>query len=82
MTIGMTDNNKHTIYINRDLTGNKLKHVLCHELVHAYSSSYGIYMNREEEERLAQFIADYGYDIIENTDQILSEVLQKWSDYI
>lgn len=81
LTIGMTDNGKHIIYVNKDLNPRLLKHVLCHELVHAYCYSYGIYMNRNEEEWLARFIADYGYNIIEQTDAILSSVLQKWSGY-
>ena len=80
-TIGMTDNRTKTIYLYNKLNPIMLKHVLCHELVHAYCDSYGIYLDRKEEEWLAQFIADYGYNIIEQTDQILSHILQNQSGY-
>lgn len=76
-TIGMTDNNKHIIYVSNNLDPVTLKHVLCHELVHAYCSSYGLYIERSEEERLANYVADYGYGILEKVDLILSKVLQK-----
>jgi hypothetical protein len=37
-----------------------IKKVLCHEIVHATVSSYGIQMKHEEEELVADVIATHG----------------------
>lgn len=77
ITIGMTDNKTKTIYINKNLNNKLLYNVLCHELVHAFCFSYDIYMDSEQEERLAQFISYYGKEIINHTDEILSREINK-----
>lgn len=75
LTLGMTDNRTNTIYINKNLRGKILYNVLCHELVHAFAESYDIYFDLDEEERLAQFISNYGNDIINYTDEILNRAI-------
>lgn len=75
-TIGMTDNNQKTIFINKGLKGDLLYKVLCHEIVHAFCFSYDIEMSEEEEERLASFITYYGIEIFEIADQIYSETFK------
>lgn len=70
-TLGMTDNNIKCVFLSDNLYGNELYKVLCHELCHVYCFSYNIYMDINDEERLAQFISDYGRSIINNTDYLL-----------
>lgn len=70
-TLGMTDNNLKSVFLSNKLNGNLLYKVLCHELCHVYAFSYNIYMSVEDEERLAQFISEYGKSIISDTDYLL-----------
>lgn len=74
-TLGMTDNNIKTIFLNNKLHGELLYDVLCHELTHAYIFSYKIPYSVEEEERLCQFISGYGKSIIQDTDSLLDIIL-------
>ena len=72
--IGMTDFLTRTIYINNNLYGEQLYKVLCHEIVHAFMFSYDLYLDEQQEEKLANFIAEYGRDIVNNTDWIIKEL--------
>lgn len=74
-TFGMTDNILSSIFISNALYGEMLYKVLCHEIAHAYSFSYNIKMDREEEERLAQFVSEYGRSIVSDTDKIVRHIL-------
>jgi hypothetical protein len=56
-TIGVCDDNTKTIYISNLLKGEKLKQVLCHEIVHAAMFSYNVELEYEQEELLANLIA-------------------------
>jgi hypothetical protein len=49
-TIGVCDDNTKTIYISNLLRGEKLKQVLCHEIVHAAMFSYNVELEYEQEE--------------------------------
>lgn len=69
-TIGMTDNSLKTVFINKRLNNFMTRKVLTHEITHCICFSYGIYMPIETEELLADFIANYGYEIIENVDNV------------
>lgn len=71
-TIGMTDGVTNEIFICDKLHGNKLKHVVCHEVVHAFCFSYGVSFPIEFEERLCNFVADYGEEIIWLVDDLLA----------
>ena len=75
-TLGMTDSYTHTIYLNKHLDGKLLYNVLCHELVHAYCFSYDIYMEEEDEEHMAQFISEFGKEIVGNTEQMLGMMVK------
>lgn len=70
-TFGMTDNNIKCVFLSNNLKGDFLYKVLCHELCHVYCFSYGIKMSIEDEERLSQFISEYGKSIISDTDYLL-----------
>ena len=78
-TVGMTDNKQKTIFLHNDLDDSFLYKVFCHELVHAFCFSYGLKFDIEEEERLADFIATYGKDIFDMTDEVIGHVLRKRS---
>lgn len=77
LTIGMTDNNKCTIYINENLDGEILYKVLCHELCHAFVYSYNIILSNEMEELLSDFISSYGKTILECTDEIAGKIIKE-----
>lgn len=74
-TIGMTDNIQKMVFLADILEGDLLYNVLCHELCHVYCFSYGIYMDEEDEERLAQFISDYGRAIISDTGCLINALI-------
>ena len=73
-TIGCCDDKDKTIYIREDLTRKKFKKVLCHELTHAAMFSYGIDMDIQQEEMVAELIATYGQEIIDMTNSIFCEM--------
>lgn len=75
-TVGMTDNKQKTIFLHDHLDGSFLYKVFCHELVHAFCFSYGLNFNIEEEERLADFIATYGKEIFDMTDEFIGHMLK------
>lgn len=73
MTIGMTDWNTKTIYLDKHLSGAFMEKVLCHELCHVICFSYNIYMNEDQEEFLANWISTYGRQVIELLDNMLGQ---------
>lgn len=76
-TIGMTDNIQKTIFLYDELDGALLYKVLCHELVHAFCFSYDLVFDEEEEEHLADFIATYGKDIFDMTDETIGHIIKR-----
>lgn len=70
-TLGMTDNNIKTIFINNELHGDLLLDVLTHELCHAYMFSYNIKYNISEEEHICQFVGKYCKPILDHSKVIL-----------
>lgn len=76
ITLGVTDNNDGYIYLSKALKGSLLEHVLIHEITHACIFSYGIYITLEEEERLCEFVAIHGKEILSYSDYIL-HIFQK-----
>lgn len=76
-TFGVTDNNLKTVFLSNQINGEFLYKVLCHELCHVYCFSYGIYLDAQEEERLAQFISEYGKSIVSDTDDLLRLLFRK-----
>ena len=76
ITIGMTDNNKKTVFINNKLKGQLQDKVLCHELTHVFAFEYDYDIPIEVEEIVADFMSLYGRDIIYLLDEIM-EILKK-----
>lgn len=73
-TLGSCDNTTHTIYICEQLTMEKFKKVLCHELTHAAMFSYDVNLSIDQEEILADLIATYGQEIIYTTNKIFNRI--------
>ena len=76
-TIGVCDDNTKTIYLSNLLRGEKLKQVLCHEIVHAAMFSYNVELDYEQEELLANLIAIYGKEIVQITDNIFKRLSRR-----
>lgn len=73
-TAGVCDNYTHIIYICENLEPLFLKKVLCHEITHAAMFSYNIILTIEQEELLADLLATYGEEIIEQTIEIFNRL--------
>lgn len=71
---GCCDSVIKTIYISNALSFPMIKKVLCHEIVHATVSSYGIQMKYEEEELVADVIATHGQEIIALTNSAYKKI--------
>lgn len=69
--LGCCDFSSQIIYISKDVRHKHLKKVICHELVHAIVFSYGIEMDAESEEIMANLIASHGQEILDMADKII-----------
>lgn len=81
LTIGACDDETKAIYLNENLPPQKMKKVLCHELTHACMFSYNVELNIGQEELLADLIATYGQEIIQETNKIFNRLKEKWEPY-
>lgn len=77
LTVGMTDNRTKCIYLSDQLSGAFLRKVTAHELVHAFCMSYGVLMDIEEEEFMADWVSRYGEELVYLLDDIMSGILRK-----
>lgn len=73
--LGVTDNAEKTVYISNRLNKFMRTKVLTHEICHVFCFSYGIYLPLDVEETVADFVASYGRDIIEITDEIIRLII-------
>ena len=71
ITLGVTDNNDRTVYMNNRLSYGMFDKVLCHEMCHVFSFSYGLHIPIETEEIIADFLSTYGRDVFAVADDIL-----------
>ena len=74
LTVGVTDFPKKTVYLSELLKGAFLRKVMAHELTHCFCFSYDIVLDIDEEERMADFIATYGEELIYLLDNIISNI--------
>lgn len=71
ITLGVTDNNLKTVFLNNRLKGSMFEKVLCHEIVHTFCFSYGCLFDIQTEEIIADFLATYGREVFDVADSIL-----------
>lgn len=76
ITLGVTDNNTKTIYVNDRLSDAMFDKVLCHELVHVFSFEYNYNIDIQTEEIIADFMSLFGRDIIYLLDDLIN-ILKK-----
>ncbi len=76
-TIGVTDNATKTVYVNDRLNSEMTRKVLTHEITHCICFSYNIYLPIETEELIADFIANYGTEIITLVDNYFYNKVNK-----
>ena len=77
ITVGVTDGNYDTVFIANDVSDDFLRKILCHELCHCFCMSYNIVMPIQEEEFMADWIANYGADLIYLLDDLMYMLLRK-----
>lgn len=75
-TLGVTDNNLKTVFINNRLKGRMLDKVICHELVHVFSFSYELDIPIDTEEIIADFLATYGRDVFDVADALIRKMVR------
>ena len=76
ITIGMTDNNTRTVYINNRLSDYMTNKVLAHEICHVFAFSFDYSMPIEVEETVADFFSLFGRDMVDLLDE-LTLILKK-----
>ena len=73
-TVGTTDLHSQTIYLSNKLRGSFLKKVFTHEVCHALMFSYSIFINRDAEEWVCDFVASHGEEIITTANDVFYEM--------
>ena len=68
--LGVCDDNLKTIFIMNNLSREKMRKVLCHELTHAAMFSYNVDLDYWTEEIVADIMATYGEQIAGETERI------------
>lgn len=76
ITIGMTDNNTKTVYINNRLNDYMTDKCLAHELCHVYAFEFDYSMDVETEEIVADFLSLFGRKIIYQLDDLI-EIIKR-----
>lgn len=76
ITLGMTDNNIKTVFVNNMLNDYMTDKVLCHELTHVFAFEFDYFMDLSTEEIVADFMSLYGRDIVYLLDDLIA-VLKK-----
>ena len=75
--LGVCDKVTQTICIDKTLSPQKIKEVLCHEIVHAFMFSYMVDLTYDEEELVAELMTEYGEDILEKTNAVYNGIKMK-----
>ena len=75
--LGVCDKITQTIYIDKTLNSYMIKKVISHEIVHAIMFSYKIDLSYEEEELIANFVSEYGDEILRHTKIIYNGIKMK-----
>lgn len=75
--LGLCDRNLMTVFIANNQSDLKTEHILCHEITHAICMEYDISIPYELEEKLCNFMADYGKEIVYIVEDLISEITIK-----
>ena len=75
--LGVTDVRTHTVCLSNKLCGYMLRKVLIHEICHAICMSYDVFLPIDQEEILCDFVANYGDEVFEIVDMILSATVRR-----
>ena len=81
ITLGVTDNNTKTIYINNRLSEAMFDKVLLHELSHVHAMEYNYSIPIEVEEIVCDFLSLYGRSVVYIADYIMSKILSVNVDF-
>lgn len=67
------------IYIDKDLQPTLFRQILLHELLHAFTFSYGVHLKADEtdEEVIADFFGAHGDEMVEAANQIIKKFKDK-----
>lgn len=76
ITIGVTDNNTKTIYINNRLSDSMFDKVLLHELSHVHAMEYNYSIPIEVEEIVCDFLSMYGRSVVYIADDLLKRFMR------
>lgn len=76
ITLGITDNNVKTVFINDRLNDYMTDKVICHELTHVFAFEFDYYMDIETEEIVADFMSLYGRKIVYLLDDLI-KIIEK-----
>lgn len=76
ITIGVTDNNTKTIYINNRLSDAMFDKVLLHELSHVHAMEYNYSIPIEVEEIVCDFLSLYGRSVVYIADDLLRRFMR------
>ena len=71
ITVAVTDWNDKCVYMSNMLRGEFMRKVLAHELVHCFMFSFSIHIPIQEEEFIADWVANYGTDLIYLLDDLM-----------
>ena len=71
ITLGMTDNNVKTVFVNNRLNDYMTDKVICHELTHVFAFEFDYSMDIETEEIVADFMSLYSRNIILLLDDLI-----------
>ena len=71
ITLGVTDNELKTVFINRNLSDFMFQKVLTHEITHVFCFEMGCLLDIETEEIIADFLATFGREVLQVADDIL-----------
>ena len=76
VTVGVTDGNYDTVFVADNVSDSFLRKILCHELCHCFCMSYNVVIPIEQEELIADWIANYGADLIYLLDDLMPVLLK------
>lgn len=76
ITLGVTDNNTKTIYINNRLSEAMFDKVLLHELSHVHAMEYNYSIPIEVEEIVCDFLSLYGRSVVYIADDLLRRFMR------